>query len=135
MQQFLRQSAFMAQGGIISDLNRTVVQEIQGKVRIPAPVEQTLKELYDLGRPVILNTLRFPLSIIRTFGREWYSISTKPISVVSMNGSQIGYSEVQITGVILVKAAGQRTKPMLNHGDIRLKNVLVDQGWQNHCFD
>ncbi len=90
LRQFLQQSAFMAQGGIITDLDGTVVHEEQGKIRIPATVEYALKELYDLGRPVILNTLRFPLSVIRTFGREWYSISTKPIPVVTLNGSQTG---------------------------------------------
>lgn len=91
LQQFLQKSAFMAQGGIITDLDGTVVHEEQGKIRIPASVEQALKELYDLGCPVILNTLRFPLSVIRTFGREWYSLSTKPIPVVTLNGSQTGF--------------------------------------------
>lgn len=90
LQQFLQQTAFMAQGGIVTDLDGTVVHEDQGKIRIPAIVEHALKELYDLGRPIILNTLRFPLSVIRTFGREWYSISTKPIPVVTLNGSQTG---------------------------------------------
>jgi hydroxymethylpyrimidine pyrophosphatase-like HAD family hydrolase len=54
-------------------------------------VETGLKKIYDLGRPVIINTLRFPLSVIRTFGKEWYSISRKPIPVVLLNGSQLGY--------------------------------------------
>lgn len=91
LREFLQQSAFMAHGGIVTDLDGTVVHEDQGNIRIPASVEHALKELYDLGRPVILNTLRFPLSVIRTFGREWYSISTKPIPVVTLNGSQTGF--------------------------------------------
>lgn len=91
LRQFLQQSAFMAQGGIITDLDGTVVHEEQGKIRIPPTVELALKELYNLGRPIILNTLRFPLSVIRTFGREWYGISTKPIPVVTLNGSQTGF--------------------------------------------
>jgi hydroxymethylpyrimidine pyrophosphatase-like HAD family hydrolase len=91
LRQFLRQSYFMAQGGIVTDLDGTVVHEEQGKIRIPVPVEAALKELYDLGRPLMLNTLRFPLSVIRTFGREWYSLANSPIPVVTMNGSQMGF--------------------------------------------
>src|SRR5688572_5880362 len=91
LRQFLQDSAFMAQGGIVTDLDGTVVHEEQGKIRIPVPVEAALKELYDLGRPLMLNTLRFPLSVIRTFGREWYSLAGSRIPLVTLNGSQIGF--------------------------------------------
>jgi hypothetical protein len=50
-----------------------------------------LKALYERGHPVVLNSLRFPLSVMRTFGKEWLAISGAPIPVVSMNGSQLGY--------------------------------------------
>jgi hypothetical protein len=60
-------------------------------VYIPEPVEFGLKALYERGRPVVLNSLRFPLSVMRTFGKEWLAISGAPIPIVSMNGSQIGY--------------------------------------------
>ena len=50
-----------------------------------------LNRIYELGRPVVLNTLRFPLSVIRTFGKEWYKISNGVIPTVLMNGSQLGY--------------------------------------------
>jgi hydroxymethylpyrimidine pyrophosphatase-like HAD family hydrolase len=72
-------------------LDGTVVHEEQGRIYIPKPVEFALKELYDLGRPLILNTLRFPLSVIRTFGKDWYSISNSPIPTVTLNGSQLGF--------------------------------------------
>ena len=44
----------------------------------------------DLGRPVVLNTLRFPLNVIRTFGRAWSSITREPIPLVALNGAVVG---------------------------------------------
>lgn len=91
LQQFMRQSHFAASGGVVTDLDGTAVHEEHGRIYIPQPVEFGLKALYDLGRPVVLNSLRFPLSVMRTFGKEWLAISGAPIPVVSMNGSQLGY--------------------------------------------
>jgi hypothetical protein len=28
-----------------------------------------------MGRPVVLNSLRFPLSVMRTLGKEWLAIA------------------------------------------------------------
>jgi hydroxymethylpyrimidine pyrophosphatase-like HAD family hydrolase len=89
--QFLRKSYYASQGGVVTDLDGTVVHEDQGRIYIPKPVEFALKELYELGRPLMLNTLRFPLSVIRTFGKDWYSISNAPIPTVTLNGSQLGF--------------------------------------------
>jgi hydroxymethylpyrimidine pyrophosphatase-like HAD family hydrolase len=91
LRQFLRQSAYAVQGGVMTDLDGTIVHEEGGRVYIPAPVEVALKEFYDLGRPLILNTLRFPLSVIRTFGKEWNAIANAPIPTVTLNGSQFGF--------------------------------------------
>ena len=88
---FLESSRFSTSGAVIVDLDGTAVHEDQGRIYIPEPVEFGLKALYDVGRPVVLNSLRFPLSVMRTFGKEWLAISGAPIPVVSMNGSQIGY--------------------------------------------
>ena len=44
----------------------------------------------DLGRPVAINTLRFPLNVIRTFGREWGAITPAPLPLVSLNGAITG---------------------------------------------
>ena len=89
--QFTIRSNFTEKGGVVMDLDGTAVHEENGRTYIPEPVEQGLKALYDRGRPVVLNSLRFPLSVMRTFGKEWLAISGAPIPVVSMNGSQIGY--------------------------------------------
>ena len=88
---FAHASGFTERGGVIIDLDGTAVHEEGGHTIIPRPVELGLKALYDRGRPVVLNSLRFPLSVMRTFGKEWLAISNSPIPVVSMNGSQLGY--------------------------------------------
>ena len=88
---FAHRSGFTERGGVIIDLDGTAVHEENGRTVIPRPVELGLKALYDRGRPVVLNSLRFPLSVMRTFGKEWLAISNSPIPIVSMNGSQVGY--------------------------------------------
>lgn len=88
---FLRESRFAASGGVITDLDGTAVHEEHGRVYIPEAVEFGLKRLYETGRPVVLNSLRFPLSVMRTFGKEWLAIANAPVPVVSMNGSQLGF--------------------------------------------
>jgi hydroxymethylpyrimidine pyrophosphatase-like HAD family hydrolase len=91
LRKFLMQSRFAADGAVIVDLDGTAVHEDRGRVYIPEPVELGLKKIYELGRPVVLNSLRFPLSVMRTFGKEWLAIANAPIPVVSLYGSQIGY--------------------------------------------
>jgi hydroxymethylpyrimidine pyrophosphatase-like HAD family hydrolase len=88
---FAHRSGFTERGGVVVDLDGTAVHEERGRTMIPRPVELGLKALYDRGRPVVLNSLRFPLSVMRTFGKEWLAISHSPIPIVSMNGSQVGY--------------------------------------------
>lgn len=88
---FAHSSGFTEHGGVVMDLDGTAVHEEQGRTMIPRPVELGLKALYDRGRPVVLNSLRFPLSVMRTFGKEWLAISNSPIPTVTMNGSQVGY--------------------------------------------
>ena len=88
---FAHGSGFTEHGGVVMDLDGTAVHEEHGRTMIPRPVELALKALYDRGRPVVLNSLRFPLSVMRTFGKEWLAISNSPIPTVTMNGSQVGY--------------------------------------------
>ena len=91
LKTFVWESHFAENGGIITDLDGTAVHEEHGRVYIPEAVEFALKRLYETGRPVILNSLRFPLSVMRTFGKEWLAIADAPIPIVSMNGSQLGF--------------------------------------------
>jgi hydroxymethylpyrimidine pyrophosphatase-like HAD family hydrolase len=89
--EFFAGSSFAERGAVITDLDGTAVHEDKGRVYIPPPVEFGLRAIYDRGRPVVLNSLRFPLSVMRTFGKEWLAIAQAPIPVVSMNGSQLGF--------------------------------------------
>ena len=91
LQHFFNHSKFEECGGLITDLDGTAIHEFEGRYIIPQSVQLGLDKIYDLGRPIVLNTLRFPLSVIRTFGQEWYKISNAPIPTVLMNGSQLGY--------------------------------------------
>ncbi len=91
LQTFFNQSSFAEKGGVVTDLDGTAIHEFQGQYLIPNSVELGLEKIYELGRPVVLNTLRFPLSVMRTFAMEWYNISNAPIPTVLMNGSQLGY--------------------------------------------
>ena len=91
LRKFLMQSRFVTDGAVVTDLDGTAVHEEHGRIYIPQPVEFGLKAIYELGRPVVLNSLRFPHSVMRTFGKEWLAIAGAPIPVVSLYGSQIGY--------------------------------------------
>ena len=93
LERFLNQSNFAAAGAIITDLDGTAIHEDKGRIYIPRPVEAGFKELHNIGRPFVLNSLRFPLSVLRTFGRDWYSISNSPIPAVTLNGSLTGRVE------------------------------------------
>ena len=89
--RFVEQSRFATHGGIVTDLDGTAVHERDGRVVIAEPVEAGLKALAARGRPVVLNSLRFPLSIMRSFGREWHGVTGAPVPTVSLNGSLLGH--------------------------------------------
>lgn len=91
LREFVECSRFAERGAIVTDLDGTAVHEVDGKIYIPEPVEFGLKKLHDLGFPFVLNSLRFPLSVMRTFGRSWTTISNAPIPTVALNGSLIGH--------------------------------------------
>jgi hydroxymethylpyrimidine pyrophosphatase-like HAD family hydrolase len=91
LRDFLARSRFHERGAVITDLDGTAVHEFRGRIVIPQQVELGLKRLYDAGRPFVLNSLRFPMSVLRTFGREWYAVSNAPIPVVALNGSLLGH--------------------------------------------
>lgn len=106
LQRFLEATEFGKHGGVVTDLDGTVVHEDQGRIYIPQPVELALKELYRLGRQLLVNTLRFPLSALRSFGRDWYSISNAPIPLVALNGSQFGFIESTASGELTFSEQG-----------------------------
>ncbi len=84
---------------LVLDLDGTALLEDKGKVFISSSVEKAVKTLHDLKRPVVLNTLRFPLSVIRSVGEAWYQIADVPILTVLLNGSVLGYIRRSGTGL------------------------------------
>ena len=101
LDDFVRSCGFAQRGAVVTDLDGTAVHEHEGRVAIPRTVEHGLKELAELGRPLIINSLRFPRSVLATFGRAWCDITQRPIAMVSLNGS--------LTGQMLVGADGEPT--------------------------
>jgi hydroxymethylpyrimidine pyrophosphatase-like HAD family hydrolase len=91
LDRFFSNSNFSTEGAVITDLDGTAVHENDGRTVIHHSVEKGLKSIHSVGRPVIINTLRFPLSVIRTFAHEWFLISNSPIPVILLNGSQLGH--------------------------------------------
>lgn len=90
LRTFLAPGGFARAGAVITDLDGTAVIEREGRIWLPPEIELGLKRVHDLGRPVIANTLRFPLSVIRVFGAEWHRATGTHLPLVSMKGSQIG---------------------------------------------
>lgn len=91
VRDFVSHPNFKQQGGLMTDLDGTIVQHQDGNYTIPLEVQAGLTELYRVNCPVLLNTLRFPLSIIETFAAVLYPLAQLPIPVISLNGSQWGY--------------------------------------------
>lgn len=75
---------------LVLDLDGTALLEDKGKVFISSSVEKGARALHDLNVPIVLNTLRFPLSVMNTIGHAWYQIADAPILTVLLNGSIIG---------------------------------------------
>jgi hypothetical protein len=87
---FHQKTDFARKGGVITDLDGTALHEESGRLSVALTVEAGLKALADMGRPVVINTLRFPLNVIKTFGRAWSEITDEPIPLISLNGAVLG---------------------------------------------
>ena len=90
LQRFLRDSRFAQSGAVMTDLDGTAVHELEGRVVLSRSVELGLERVHARGREVLINTLRFPLSIMRVFGAEWRRASGSDMLAVSLKGSLIG---------------------------------------------
>src|SRR5688500_6836058 len=132
LRQFIERSSFASSGGVITDLDGTAVHEFKGKIAIPKEVELGLMRHYERGRPLILNSLRFPLSVIRTFGQDWYRLSNAPIPTITLNGSLMGYvKKTEEAELVFEEAAAF---PLTNDEILEaLKGVkgLIDGGIKN----
>lgn len=90
IETFLDEGQLAVRGAIVTDLDGTAVHQQGDRVLIPVSVARGLERVRRAGRPVIVDTLRFPRSIIATFGSEWAELSHAPLPVVCLNGSLIG---------------------------------------------
>jgi len=89
LKSFVRTNS-LSQSFLVLDLDGTALLEDHGKVFISSSVEEGVKALYKLKLPVVLNTLRFPLSVISTIGEAWSQLGDVPILTVLLNGSLLG---------------------------------------------
>jgi hydroxymethylpyrimidine pyrophosphatase-like HAD family hydrolase len=90
LQRFLRESRFAERGAVMTDLDGTAVHEVEGRVLLSRSVELGLQQVHAAGRDVLINTLRFPLSIMRVFGADWRRASAADMTVVTLKGSLVG---------------------------------------------
>jgi len=81
----------LMKGCLALDLDGTALTEDRGRIYISKSVEAGVKAIHKLKRPIIINTLRFPLSVIHTIGDAWYQLADIPIPTVLLNGSILGY--------------------------------------------
>ncbi len=91
LRRFVAEADLVGRGVVMTDLDGTAVLEREGCVLVPDEVSHALAALHRRGCPVALNTLRFPLNVVRTFGRAWSAISAAPMPLVSLNGAVIGH--------------------------------------------
>ncbi len=135
LRKFVEQSTFATSGSVVTDLDGTAVHEFQGKIIIPKEVELGLMHHYESGRPLMINSLRFPLSVIRTFGQDWYKLSNAPIPTVTLNGSLMGFIKKTTEAELVfeeavafpltadeIREALKGVKGLLDGG---IKNILV----------
>ncbi len=87
------------------DLDGVVLVEERGNVFVSREVEQGIRDLTSVGWSVIINSLRFPLSIIRNIGPAWLSIYGADIPAVLMNGSLIGFFKNKDGEVVFEESA------------------------------
>jgi hydroxymethylpyrimidine pyrophosphatase-like HAD family hydrolase len=132
LREFIHQSTFATSGAVVTDLDGTAVHEFQGKIIIPKAVELGLMRHYESGRPLILNSLRFPLSVIRTFGQEWYKLSNAPIPTVTLNGSLLGFIKQTPESELVFEeaAAFPLTRDEIGEA-LRGVQTLLDAGFKN----
>jgi hydroxymethylpyrimidine pyrophosphatase-like HAD family hydrolase len=90
LQRFMRDSRFAERGAVMTDLDGTAVHEFEGRVILSKSVELGLERVHATGREVLINTMRFPRSIMQAFGAEWRRASGSDMLVVSLKGSLVG---------------------------------------------
>ena len=70
----------MRHGGV-TDLDGTAVHEENGRVYVSDAMEKGLKRMHDLGRSVVINSLRFPLSVMQASAKRGTKSPGVPVPV------------------------------------------------------
>lgn len=132
LREFIETSSFRTSGSVITDLDGTAVHEFQGKIVIPKEVEYALLHHYQGGRFIVLNSLRFPLSVLRTFGNDWYKLSNAPIPTITLNGSLLGQISQSASGDLefVEQAAFPLTHEEINQAVTGVQS-LIEAGFNN----
>jgi len=121
---------FIHKGGLMTDLDGTVIQEQEGRYFMPEKVQQGLMDMYNTTCPIVINTMRFPMSVIKTFANDWYDISKASVPLVSLNGSQIGYINKETKSKFTFEEidAFPLKKAEINHFISDIENILSNAG-------
>jgi hydroxymethylpyrimidine pyrophosphatase-like HAD family hydrolase len=116
---------------LVLDLDGTALLEDHGKVFISSSVEKAVKAIYDLKIPVILNTLRFPLSVISTIGEAWCQLADVPILTVLLNGSLLGHIQPEGDGLVYEELTAHCLSPteisVITGGVEQLVKAKIDE--------
>lgn len=120
----LAASRFAEAGGLVCDLDGTAVHQQGDLVMIAEPVQQGLERVRDAGRPVIINTLRFPLSIMRTFGLQWAVWTRRPLPCVTLNGSLIGDIVQSASGALVFE---ERAAFPLQEAEVEIVVAAIEE--------
>ena len=91
LRRFLDRHGDASAAHVITDLDGTALHERDGRVCIPASIERGIRRVHERGGSVVVNTLRFPGSVIAVLAPEWTRITGAPLPLVSLKGSQVGH--------------------------------------------
>ena len=91
VREFLRARGDSGAAHVITDLDGTALHEREGRVWIPGSIERGIRRIREGGGSVVVNTLRFPGSVIAVLAPEWARITGAPLPLVSLKGSQVGH--------------------------------------------
>lgn len=91
----------LRKGAWFVDLDGVIfIQEGRGKFNISEEAEHGILNTWNIGCSVIINSLRFPLSIIENLVPDWLLMYEKDIPAVLLNGGLIGYFRKKDGGIV-----------------------------------
>lgn len=84
-------SSDIRKGAWFIDLDGVIFnQDKRGKITVSKEAEGGIRDMLAMGCPVIINSLRFPVSLIKSVAASWLLMFEKEIPAVLLKGSLIG---------------------------------------------